>query len=227
MLPLRIPEPYIEGLRKLASLSAEDFQSITSALERARPKLKAAEITVAIQDYVPHIAPKDLQEILEVASSLIGTAGTQEEITIEKFVADLLEAMQRSPGRFATAPILGWEGFRDQITSLLSAKTLRISSRADDVQHEQANVFTGVRVLSDIRTVFDPDTVDAQGALIIHQLKLTYFHNGEYQDVYIAMDNADLKSLRSAIERAERKTEALINILKRASVTYFESAGTI
>ena len=83
--------------------------------------------------------------------------------------------MQHASCRFPNPPELGWEGFREHTTGLLSARRLRILSRADDVHHEQANVFTGVRKLSDIRTVFNPETVDPQGAVIIHRLKLTYF----------------------------------------------------
>jgi hypothetical protein len=221
---LRIPDAYTDGLRKLASLSAEDYQSIKSALENVPPKLKPSEIAASIQDAVPGISQTDLRKILEAASSFATSFGPQEEVTIDEFVTDLFEGMQSESVRFHDPPRLGWDGFREQLRSLLASKTLRVSSRANDIQHEQTNLFTGARILSDVRTVFDVEATEPQAALVIHQLRLTYFHNGEYEDIYIAMDNADLKNLRDAIERAERKTAALKNLIVKAPLTYLESA---
>jgi hypothetical protein len=220
---LRIPDAYADGLRKLASLSAEDCQSIATGLEKVPPRLRATALAKSIQDAVPGVAQTDLEKILETLSSFATAFGPQEEVTIDQFVTDLLEAMQSDAGRFHIPPKLGWDGFREQVTRLLASKTLRVSSRADDIQHEQTNLFTDARILSDIRTVFDAETVEPQAALIIHQMKLTYFHNGEYQDIYIAMDNADLRILHAAIERAERKTESLKTVISKTSLNYFES----
>jgi hypothetical protein len=221
---LRIPDAYADGLRQLASLSAEDYKSIASALEKVPPRLKSSELAESLQDAVPSIALTDLRKIIETASSFATSFGPQEEVTIDQFVTDLLEAMHGDPDRFGEPPKLGWDDFREEIASLLASKTLRLSSRADDIQHEQTNLFTGARILSDIRTVFDAETVEPQAALVIHQMKITYFHNGEYQDIYIAMDNADLRSLRAVIERAERKTDQLKTLISKASLNYFESA---
>lgn len=204
----------------MASLSPEDIQSISSGLEKAHPRLRPFEIARDIQDSVPQVRPKDLQDIMEAIASLLGAATAHEEVGFEQFISDVVEAMQRSSSNF---PAVNWEGFRSRIHSLLSAKALRVSSRADDIQHEQANSFSGIRILTDIRTVFDDDATEAQGALIIHQLKLTYFCSGEYRDIYIAMDNADLRSIRSAVDRAERKTDTLKKVLQKTTLTYFES----
>jgi hypothetical protein len=219
---LRIPEAYVPGIRKLASLQTAEIENLTLALSEAIARLKTGEIVSQVQGLVSGFTRDELQDVVQALTSLAGTFGAYDDVSIDQFVADVLDAMRRDSEEFR-APATGWEHFGRQLAALLKTKSVRISSRADDVQHEEPNVFTTARILSDLRPVFDPETAEPHGALIIHKLKVTYFHDGEYSDIYISMDNADLKLLRSILDRAEKKTEALKSIMDKAALTYFRA----
>jgi hypothetical protein len=98
-----------------------------------------------------------------------------------------------------------------------------LSARASDVQHEYEHLFQSARILSDVRPLFNQSGTEMEGAMVVHNLKITYFQAGEYMEVFISLDNADLSSLRKVVERAEVKTMALEALIAKGGVPYFDS----
>jgi hypothetical protein len=74
-----------------------------------------------------------------------------------------------------------------------------------------------------MRTVFDPEDSQPSGALIVHNLKITSFRGGEFEETYFALDNADLVILRKVLDRAEAKTASLESVIAKTGLKYFES----
>jgi hypothetical protein len=98
-----------------------------------------------------------------------------------------------------------------------------IYSAANDIQHQYDNLFSSARIISDIRTIFDPNGSDPVGALIVHNLQIRYSNGNEFKEAFFALDNADLSVLRKALERAETKTVSLESVIRKAELKYFES----
>jgi hypothetical protein len=111
-----------------------------------------------------------------------------------------------------------------RIIRLLSIKPLKLYARASNVQHQYEDLFFGARIISDIRTVFEPDGTKPLGAMIVHNLKITHGQTGQDRhDKFFALDNADLDILLLAIERAKEKTKSLEIIIDEAKLMYFPS----
>jgi hypothetical protein len=58
------------------------------------------------------------------------------------------------------------------------------------VQAQYEDLFFGARIMSDIRTVFEPDGTNPLGAMIVHSLKITHGKAGQYpkDDKFFALD---------------------------------------
>src|ERR1019366_7687810 len=68
--------------------------------------------------------------------------------------------------------------FRARLASLLSVESMTLSARAAEIQHDYDKVFASASIISDIRSVFAISSVEPVGAMIVHNLKLTYFEEG-------------------------------------------------
>lgn len=220
MPTLDIPHSQIPGLRKLATLDAAVLEALVLGLREAQPGLRPSDL-VAQLNRSPRafMTASDLRDTIEVVMQMAGTLGAY-EVLPDQFAADVVDAMRRETTTFQE-PVVGWKRFAERLAELLKTEAVGLSSRADDIQHEEPNIFTTARILTDIRPVFEVDAIRARGALIIHNLKITYFHNGDYRDLYISMDNADLTLLRSVLDRAEKKSDALKAVIDKAGLTYF------
>ncbi len=70
--------------------------------------------------------------------------------------------------------------------------------------------------------MFDISLQDTpKGAMIIHNLHIHYQadEEGDHKDMFIALDSEDLKNLKEAIERADKKQISLQAVLKKADIT--------
>ncbi|MCX6269815.1 MAG: hypothetical protein NTU44_01095 [Bacteroidetes bacterium] len=75
--------------------------------------------------------------------------------------------------------------------------------------------FQEVKIITDIRTVFDePISRSPKNALIIHQLRITYLCDyGEIKDIHFSLSNEDLQKFRDHITRAIEKESEIVNTL--------------
>jgi hypothetical protein len=86
--------------------------------------------------------------------------------------------------------------------------------------HER--IFLTARIFSDIRPVFGDSIESASAAVVVHNLKITVRRNEKEEDIFIALDNNDLRELKEVVDRAEKKTKALASILEKSHVKFLD-----
>jgi hypothetical protein len=91
--------------------------------------------------------------------------------------------------------------------------SLKLGAKALELFHEHSNIFQEVRIITDIRPVFGQTTSNIEGALIVNCLKIKYFDASGPKELYIGVDEDDLKSIKETIERALSKTGSLNEML--------------
>ena len=74
--------------------------------------------------------------------------------------------------------------------------------------------------MSDIRPVFAGSPGDTAGALIIHNLNISYHNGSRHKEFYVALDSDELDELKQVIERAQKKAVSLKLLLKKSSTPY-------
>jgi hypothetical protein len=117
----------------------------------------------------------------------------------------------------------GADTLERKLTALLEVQPLVVSAKAFDLQHEYEKLFMAARIVSDTRTVFNQAGTEAVGTMIVHNLNIKYSENGQFKEVFIAMDDADLAKLRRVLDRAEAKTTVLEKLIEKTGVRYFDS----
>jgi hypothetical protein len=214
--PIELPSEAIEDLKRIAGIEENTFASLLKAIVETKPSFTVPQFARKVLQKVPGIAELDLR------STLIATVSLHSMLTraggpasIGRLLAGILSAETLTPEQKTV--------LESRLPKLLTADgTLEITAKAREVMTEHEHIFCNVRMLSDIRPVFSDDLEKSYGAVIIHNLRIGYHQDQKHRDFYVALDTDDIRALKVAIERAEKKTLALEAILKQSNVSYLE-----
>jgi len=100
--------------------------------------------------------------------------------------------------------------FQERLVRALSVESLASLGKALGLSGETERTFVGARILTDVRPIFDDGSSPrVEGFVVINTLKIDFHEGREHGEVYIALDSADLESLRKRVERAQAKTASL------------------
>ena len=218
MPTVKIPEIYRAALDKIATMPEHEVNDLRDVLASIGVTMKPPSLAAQVSTRLKN-PPPELDEIIQ---SLIGLslARVGGEVSLEDLARDVVGSFIRR----RDAP-KGYDQsiFEKRLISLLSIESLALSARAQEIQHDYERVFVSARIVSDIRSVFGISTVEPVGALIVHNLKITFFEENSMREIFFAMDNADLSNLRKIIDRADTKTTQLEGMIRKSGVQYFES----
>lgn len=216
---LNIPEEAFPDLKRIMELDEAIFTSLLTAIGETAPALTYIRFRKTFSEKVK-LPNKDIQCVLGTAFALFKlkekTGRTPQE-TVEEIINS--DVIAKSSEFQETQK----DKLRNRLLKLLAFDTpLGVSSKALDVMTEHERIFCGARILSDIRSVFAGAPESADAAVIIHNLQIAFHQAGQHQEFYFALDTNDLKELKAVIARAEKKTIALEQILKKSQVPYLE-----
>jgi hypothetical protein len=202
------------ALERVASFSDEQAQILHNAISASKvhikPDVMAESIVAAAKGSLP-----DMQDVAQALVNL-SISRFKAAIPLDEFAAGISRSLKTTDPDKRGA-------FEKRLKSLLDIDSLVRASRAFDIQHEYEKVFRSARIISDIRPVFSPAGTEAMGAMIVHNLNVSYFEAGEYKESVFALDDADIGVLKKVIERAEIKSRTSEQLIKKAGIEYFES----
>jgi hypothetical protein len=221
---LRVPRPHRPALQKLLELSEEQSGALLACFEDLPSFLPSSELAAKASEVVD-LSPDDAEALVRVVLSLSSQ---------RKYHG---WAAKDLAGQVATSADLELDNAQQELLTgrlvrLLQADSLASTARAIDVQTEHQRVFHDARVLTDVRPVFDDEpAIRPSGAVITHTLKVDYFESGEFREIYIALDHADLVRLESVVDRALAKTKSTEQLLDGTELKLFNmetrhSSGT-
>ena len=204
MPSIRVPEQHASGLLRIMGLSPEDSHLVAVALEKAA-SLNVRALTALVKEALPALTIQESREIVGTLLSLYA-ARTSMDMVLDSFVTELLIAakpLQATEGQ----PV---ETLQRTLRDLLSVRPLSMISKARGLHTDHENTFCSVRILTDLRAVFDVDVKqEPVGFVMAHVLKLGYHHAGKHTAIHIAMDKVDVDRLIAALQRAQEKASTL------------------
>ncbi len=103
-----------------------------------------------------------------------------------------------------------WRNLKGVIIDLFDDNSnFYISVKAADLLFEQEKIFCTVRIITDLRPIFNDDAETIRAFIPYHNMVIKYHENGDTKEIHLALDHSDLKMLESQVERAKSK-ESLV-----------------
>jgi hypothetical protein len=210
-----IPDKYKEGFAKLAKIDEGVFNKIVDGFSYSS---LVASVGLLIEKVIisQGVNREDIEKIFSSVSSVMSFLEKKESIN------EVIEDITRIAIENGVFSENEKENFKKRFLLLLENKHIYYASKGFSLMREHSNVFLSSRIITDIRPVFDIDLDnEPQAAIIIHKLHVHYQADkeGDHKDIFLALDSSDLKSLKEAIVRAERKEVSLQGVFKKANVT--------
>jgi len=212
---IRVPEKFLPAIAQIgehasrlpllaevsanATTSKHTPESIASlfAARAQVPREIALEIVVQVMAF------QDLRSTSGMSAAELFDAVTA---SLEQQVGPLFEAQSLEK----------WRGARPQIEKAMEpGHPLGTLQKTNRLTYAHQNVFYDVRIISDLRPVFDDSGRDVQLMTISHVLQIEYHDGSGDRHMFFAIDADDLAKLRKACERAETKAITLRDALQK------------
>lgn len=208
-----IPSRYEEGFKELSSISDEKFESIKEGLSLTA---LVSSLTI-LAEKVADIQKLDVFTVREIFLSAGSLAPFLDKVEkVDDLVEDVANISVKK--KFTKDK----STFVERVKFLLTNKHLYFAAKSDEIVREYGNVYISSRIITDIRPVFDIDVDEVpKGGLIVHNLHIHYQADEErgHKDIYIALDSNDVKALKEALIRAEKKQKSLKSIFDKSGMT--------
>ena len=198
-MPISIPSDHLKLLSKLAELSPEQLESITTSAAAFKSGLILKRIEKQLQGVFENLAIDDaalLSRVLLTLHMSYPRSGESLEVFVEDIVCQVDKQLR--------------DKLRDRLKLVLQIKPIALSVKASSIQVSYDRVYNSCFIATDIRPIFaDPVNDGLAGSMIVHQMRMTSMRNRKQEDLYFALDDSDLLSLSSAISRALEKSKQL------------------
>ena len=216
-ITLWLSEDAIEGIRDLVQNRGQ-LEAIFRATSSERP----ASSLIALATRVAGKATLDLSVVYDVLIALwnLRRLHMSGSLSAGDFVSQISASLHRQPSKYIdqetrdgwpeTAPILG-----TILPEIGREHQLFISQKAQSLAYSHQNLVMSMRLITDIRPVFDDDITKIHEMMIFHTLSIQYVTgHGAPMIADFALDAADLRSLTDACERASKKLAACSEALR-------------
>jgi hypothetical protein len=206
-------------------LPDEKMDGFLNALTQARPQFNVSDLAAEIS--VPLDVPRPLADgIVRVLASIYLTRdlGAPLEKFLDREVFFALKRAQVFPAEADNAEVQ-WKRLRKFLLAALSLeRSLGTAAKAGPVLTQHERIFSGARIMTDLRPIYHLDVSEKpDAAVIIHMLRITQRDNfGNHSDEYFALDSNDIKVMKDVLDRALKKENTLKGIMKNSGVTVLD-----
>lgn len=195
---LRPTDRQKEDLNKVATLTSEQIEQI-------RDKFEAVELT---SENPLHLRPE----------FLVGLAKQVKPEVAEELVRQLLSlrtlARRYEASSKAICEAIGqdvggaWQQRSDQFAGIMDTRAVRLTASAVELSYDYENLIRSVRILTDIRPLFDINAQNVEAAVVSHTMRVDYTSASGQHEFSAVLDVNDIRQLQKACERALEKSEA-------------------
>lgn len=224
MADIQIPRDLINAARSVLTLDDAQVKQFESALRAMSPVFGRQKVIAAVRERLSMPIPNTE----EVVGALLDIElyRTYTELPVKDFLDGLFSSVENI--RELNLEPQQLDLLRRRLNDLLSLPPLAIAGKAAGVLSGHDKAFITSRVFTDIRAVFRNEGADAPlnpaAAVLVHMLRITFAHAGDVDEVFIALDNSDLKKLAKTLSRATAKAEALKKLMP-SELQYLEPEG--
>lgn len=196
-LALRVPNDFKDVAEWLEQLAPEAFTRLIVALsQRDGAVLDRSELVRSVEA----ATSSDRLIAAQLLEMLVSLRGAAERLGVGD-IATVVGALQM-PSAAADFDLLL---LRSRVAELMESRNFDLLFRALDRVTESTLLLGDVRIMSDLRPIFEsPTSMAMDGVAIMHRLRLS-LSGVEAQDVEVVVDISDLRVIESHVRRAMEK----------------------
>ncbi len=205
---IQISSSQLRDLRVIYEIGAENLRRVIEKLASLLP-LPLAPQTLHLAVFEVLQDDAQVNALMRPIFALVQLI-RQREMSVEEVLEGLRDGVGRAEPEWAEAEKRCWnEEVEPQLHKLLQSPSIRTVSKALDLAYDHANLLQGIRIVTDIRPVFNDDGEDLKvdGAVVAFVMRLNYDSRDGNHSLSIALDETDILNLARQCQRALDKAE--------------------
>jgi hypothetical protein len=203
-IQIQLNKSQLVDLKAILDLGPEVVGRVVHRIEQLEPApLAPAELQTAIREVVENQSAAD--SILKQALSL-ASLQRRRKLDAGEVIAGIRHGLRTTASPWDSAMLERWGAIEPSFRALISSSKVQTTAKALDLSYDYANLLQTTRIVTDIRPVFDNDVTRIDGAVISFTLRLNYDNVEGSHSLSIAMNQADVESLRQQCEKALKKS---------------------
>jgi hypothetical protein len=189
-----------------AAERVDDLARVIAAVGRLQPATSIDQLSKAVAKEETGITPEEAERLLEVVLGYLATRETgkftpQQMVDgIRQELAEKRQALRQPDAEEVWAK--GEEKFRKAVELIPSDHPLHVLGKVTRVVYAHQNVLTGMRIITDLRPVFDESGERILHSVVSHKLIVTYHDGLRGRRLEFGVDATDLAEMRRLAERA-------------------------
>ncbi|HQX53238.1 MAG TPA: hypothetical protein PLR25_25185, partial [Planctomycetaceae bacterium] len=188
---LRPRDEQVQELKQIFAIGAGKLIQVTQTLSCVdTPLHKPEQLALMIRPLVGAGTAELLVRQLFSLRGLVRRFGTDAASIIESLRLNLEEASLSRDQRESE-----WKVFSKAFRELMECKTVCVSATANELSYDYANLIRNIRILSDIRPLYNDDADAIEGAVISHTMRLQYDSVDGEHELSLALDEQDIAHL--------------------------------
>lgn len=214
---MNIPKEQLSVLGKIIQFDQKNLDLLLEVFRESKPALFIDGLAEAASEKLK-IGENEAQEIVRVLGSIYAARiSLSHRVNFESFLKNICDALKAEKN---VPPDADWQKFIKFVTDLLNQKgAIEYSSKALDVLLQNERNFITARIVTDFRPVFKENPADEPaGAVVVHQLKITYREDGEQKNIFFALDSSDIQTLKRVAERAVNKEASTLALASKLNL---------
>lgn len=116
---------------------------------------------------------------------------------------------------------------KGSLSKLLAADSITVAAKALELSYEHEHLFDNVKIITDVRPVFDNEKTKILGGIVIQTMTIHFSAQdsaSNFSSITIGLEAADIRALQQACGDALRKAEAAKELIKqRCGIPVFSS----
>lgn len=202
-LQIHLSKTQISDLKAILELGPKVLDGVVQAINRLEsPPLTPSGLKAVIGEVVRE-NPVVVDSIVRLTLWLSSLRMRRKMSAVEVVEALLQGAKTAAPGE--SDPI-SWSQIEPALGALIASAKIQTTAKALELSYDYTNLLQTTKIITDIRPIYDDELDRIDGAVVSFTLRLSYDSREGNHALSVAMDQADVETLREQCVRALKKS---------------------
>jgi len=201
-----LPERGLRGIRALIDLGPERLARLAETQADCPLNLSFSNLFAELSEQL-QCEERTLQRAF--MDGLIPLNGLRRilEMSAHDFIGSLAYSIsQRAPEEWKTRNLEEWNRIRPQLAPFFEPDNFfSQASKAFELLSQRPAIFQRVKILTDLRPIYDETTAKTLAVVQTNTLVLSYWDGEGERTLHVTLDSSDLQAMSHEVERARQK----------------------